>query len=144
MKTPDFLIRALLVASFFLLQAACMTPGNRLVKSIDRDKPGENDYLWRRINDKPARFIPASWPAHKTGSDQGRWVTDLQDGAQYFVLRSEFQGLTPAMWEAEARKHLNINSTEEQRMRNAGTAFIGLPLEITGRLIGTTAASVGP
>src|SRR5687767_10782739 len=95
----------LLPAVVAFTAAGCWTPGNRVVKSIDRSQQLENAELWRQVKREPAMFVPKAMPAGaSTGPSRGKWINDPQDATAYFVPNEACGGLTPAVWEGEALK----------------------------------------
>ena len=76
--------------------------------------------------------MPRSWPAQQTGPTHGKWLTDVQDATAYFVPATNCGGVTPGVWEGEARKHLNLYPLAEQKKRNTATVLVGWPLEAVG------------
>lgn len=118
-----------------LLSAGCAT----IEESIDH-RPGyweesyNYPYLWRRVSDDPAVFVPKAWPSgESTGPDSGEWVVDPFDKAAFFVPNRKLDGISPAVWKAVAEKAVNQKGLHPDAQRDltmgaAQAVYFALPL----------------
>jgi hypothetical protein len=91
-----------------------------------------NFYLWRRIKDNPALFLPDKLPSgFPITPETGYWVVDSQDNSGFFVPNRDCGGLPPRIWHAEAVKAVNRIGKAEQAAYNAVTVVVGWPAAIS-------------
>jgi hypothetical protein len=61
--------------------------------------------LWYRISDQPPTYLPKGFGRNQARNDQtGTWFLDARDGKRFFVPHAGANGLSSAIWAAEARK----------------------------------------
>jgi len=103
------------------------------VKDVDLDHTvmgWENAEQWRSVSDDPPTFVPVGWLTYpKPSTGEGEWMVDTKDGTRFFVPRKKFRGLNQQQWRTEAKKGINFNTEEKEKIKknNAKTNAL-LPL----------------
>ena len=137
MKTPDFatLLPALVLA---LAATSCSTPNAGAAKVLKPGRLPENANLWRQVKSQPAAYVPRAWPGTTlAGPANGKWIVDARNATAYFVPNKPCGGLTPGVWEGEARKVTHRYTRGEEMRRNAATVMAWPARAALGTLLWT-------
>ena len=118
----------LLVLVLAFAAVGCSTPNTGAKRAAGSGRAQENADLWHQVKTCPAAYVPRAWSKTlPVGPARGKWIVDARDATAYFVPNKPCGGLTPGVWEGEARKVTHRYTKGEQMRRNATAVLIEWP-----------------